>query len=342
MTSGDPPLVSRHGGLPAEVDEVLDRGVLCYLAVRTRHGPHLTPVVYAEDGGRLWVTTARSSSKARAWAADPAVAALVRADGTAVALRGRARTYDALDPATWARSVARAPRLASAAVRFSLRNARFFAGYAVDARHVPLAWTPPGRVFAELRLGAGRVAAEDGSVGSGWGPWPAALDPARTYPPRGGPAGDLLEGVPSSVRRAVGGAGVGALAVDGPGGLSVVPVRWRRGDDGRLQAALTSAVAELAGLGPRSRVALTVDRASAWRASSMTGLLVQGWGRTFVAGEVHRGARALSADLAEVARAARAEAGPAEVLVDIRPDRAVWWRGWSSGTVRPVSGGPSR
>jgi hypothetical protein len=342
MRGSDPSAVSRHRGLPTEVEEALDRGVLCYLAVRTRHGPHLTPVVFVEDGGRLWVTTARSSAKSRAWAADPAVAVLVPTGGPAVALRGRARTYDALDPATWARSVARAPRLASAAVRFSLKNARFFAGYAIDARHIPLAWTPPGRVFVELRLRAGRVAAEDGAVVSGWGPWPTSLEPARTYPPKGGPAADLLEGVPPSVRRAVGESGVGALAVDGPEGLSVVPVRWRRGDDGRLLAALTSTVAELAGLGPKSRVALTLDRASAWRASSMTGLLVQGWGRTFVAGQVHRGARALSADLAEVARAAKADAGPAQVLVDVRPERAVWWRGWSSGTVRPVSGGPSR
>src|SRR4029079_4595970 len=62
---GRTPLVT--GGLPAEAEEVLDRGVLCYLAVRPRFGPHLTPVVYVEDGGRLWVTTARSSAKARAW-----------------------------------------------------------------------------------------------------------------------------------------------------------------------------------------------------------------------------------------------------------------------------------
>jgi hypothetical protein len=298
--------------------------------------------VYAEDGGRLWVTTARRSAKTRAWAADPAIAALVRTGGTALALRGRARTYDVLDPATWARSVASAPRLASATVRFSLKNARFFAGYAVDARHVPLAWTPPGRVFAELRLRAGRVVAEDGSVGPGWGPWPALLDSARTYPPKVGPTAQLLEGVPSSVRRAVGAAGVGALAVDGRDGLSVVPVRWRSLDGGRVHVTLSRELAGLAGLGPRSRVALTLDRASAWRASSMTGVLVQGWGRSFVAGEVHRGSRDLSSDLAEVVRAAKADGGPAEVLLDVRPDRVVWWLGWSSGTVRPVSGGPSR
>jgi hypothetical protein len=127
------------------------------------------------------------------------------------------------------------------------------------------------------------------------------------------------------------------MAVDGPQGLAVVPVRWRRRDDGRLVAALAADAAGLAGLGPRSRVALTVDRASAWRASAMTGLLVQGWGRTFAAGQVHRGARALAADLDEAG-----DGRPADVLVDVLADRAVWWRGWSSGTVRPVSGGPRR
>ena len=52
--------------IPVTARRTLEEGVLCYLGVRTPDGPHVTPVVYALDGSRLWVTTARTSVKARA------------------------------------------------------------------------------------------------------------------------------------------------------------------------------------------------------------------------------------------------------------------------------------
>ena len=65
----------------------------------------------------------------------------------AVTFTGTVRTYDALDRRTWGAAVAGATSIARATAAFSAKNARFFAGYAVDARQVPFAWTPPGRVF---------------------------------------------------------------------------------------------------------------------------------------------------------------------------------------------------
>jgi nitroimidazol reductase NimA-like FMN-containing flavoprotein (pyridoxamine 5'-phosphate oxidase superfamily) len=63
--------------LPSTAQEVLNEAVLVHLAVATPAGQHLTPVVFVLDGGRLWVTTSRTSVKAWAWRRDPSVAGMV-------------------------------------------------------------------------------------------------------------------------------------------------------------------------------------------------------------------------------------------------------------------------
>src|SRR5207247_6018863 len=103
-------------------------------------------------GSSLWITTSRSSVKARTWRRNDRVGGLVRDGDRAVSFAGRVVTYDLLEPESWPRSVLHAPGLTRAATAFTTKNARFFAGYAVDAYRVPLAWTPPGRVFAEIGL----------------------------------------------------------------------------------------------------------------------------------------------------------------------------------------------
>ncbi len=306
--------------IPVPADRILGRGGLCYLAVRTRWGPHLTPLVYVFDGGRLWVTTSRGSVKARAWRRDPHVAALVIEGEAAATFRGRVTSYDAFDPLSWPSAVLAGPRLVEAAARFSLKNARFFAGYAVDAGKVPLAWTPPGRVFAAVRPAAGRVlAGSDPADGPSWGEWRTGARYRRAFaalPPRRG----LDLAIPAAVRRTVGTSGTGALAVEGSGGLTVLPVAWRRsGRQDAYEARVPMAWISLAAAGPEAPAALTVDRASSWRASDMAGTA-----SLFSPEAGGRGRRALLERL-----------GGREdlVLVRLRPHRAVWWKGWTTGTV---------
>ena len=119
--------------LPDAAARVLRAGVLCYLATDHPSGPHVTPVVFALHASRLWVTTSRRSVKARAWRRDDRVGGLVRAGDRAVSFAGRVVTYDLLEPGSWPRSVLHAPSLTRAATAFTTKNARFFAGYAVDA-----------------------------------------------------------------------------------------------------------------------------------------------------------------------------------------------------------------
>jgi hypothetical protein len=293
--------------VPEEAVNVLDRGELAYLGVVTASGPHVTPMVYVLEGGRLWVTTSRTSVKSRAWRRDGAVSGMVGTGDGWVSFRGRVRLFDALDPLSWPATVSAGPRLVKAAARFALKNGRFFAGYAADAGRVPLAWMPPGRVFAGILPAAGRVFGAEGEVVAAWGVWPTGSRYHRSYSELPASRGLDLR-VPADIRKAVGATGSGALALSGHGGLTVLPARWRR-DPGRgaYEATLARPALELAGAGPKSRAALTVDRASRWRASAMTGMLLQGTAELFSLQET-------------------------DGLVRIRPDRVVWWRGWSSGS----------
>ncbi len=320
----------KRSEMPPLAKGILADGEFCYVAAVTPFGPHLTPVVYALDGGRLWLTTARGSVKARAWKTEPRVAGMVRVGERAVVFRGTVTTYDALDPFTWPSAVVSTPRIGRAATRFSMKNARFFFGYARDAYRVPLAWAPPGRVFAAVDPTEARVVdLAEGTVEDGWGAWARGFEPASSFAPASGARSvDAL--IPEDLTDALGASGDGVLAthVDTDGGalVTVVPVGWRR-VRGAYEARLPMPVAELTRAGATVRAALTIDRASAWRAAEMRGILLRGEAETFAPGITKGGAGAL-----------RARVGDGEALVRLAPERAVWWEGWTSGTVaRPAA-----
>jgi hypothetical protein len=284
-------------------------------------------MVFALAGDRVWVTTSRGSVKASAWLLDERVAGVVRAGDRAVAFTGVVATYDLLDPETWGRSLREGPLIALASVRFTRRNARFFAGYAVDAHRVPFAWTPPGRVFAELRIERS-VVFEDGALASVWGDWAAEVGSSDRF--RATRIGDPPLGLlPADVGPALGTGGDAVLALATSGGPVALPVRWLTEGDS-VYAAVSEEALGLSGAGPQVASALAIDRPSWWRASEMVGAMVRGQGEIAVAGRLTSGGRSAS----RIAALAGLEA-PDAALVRIRPERVVWWRGWSSGTVTP-------
>jgi len=289
--------------LTSAAREVLDEGVLCHVASITPSGPHLTPLVFALAGDRVWVTTSRGSTKARSWRRDDRVGGLVVHDGGAVSFGGRVRWHDALEPATWVRSALEGPLVTLASARFTRKNARFFAGYAVDANRVPLAWTPPGRVFGELRIERWARFERDG-LAETWGDWRATTAaPAPSSSRRAGSGGAPIERLPADVAGILEGEGAGALAVSDATAPVVIPVGWRRSGSG-VAVTVPSVADELVATTTGSRVALEVDRASTWRASEMLGAMLRG----------------------SVGRAR-----PSGFELDV--ERVVWWRGWDSGTV---------
>jgi pyridoxamine 5'-phosphate oxidase-like protein len=311
---------------PRIAREVLEAGRFCDLSVETARGPHTTPLVFALSDDRIWVTTARSSVKARAWDVEPRVAGLVRAADRAVTFVGVARMHDVLNPETWAASIVSAPALARASLRFSRKNGRFFAGYAVDAPRVPLAWTPPGRVFAGIEIARGAVL-EAGAVLETWGGWePGGLGSHATYRARGR-GSDPLGAAPAVVSDDLGrGPSDATLTIEGEAGSVVVPARWSAGPH-ELVVAVSFEHVSLGEPAPEERATLVIERSSSWRAREMSGAMVQGAAALFDPATLESGRRSAASRL----RASGAEPD-GSVLIRIDPDRLVWWRGWSSGS----------
>jgi hypothetical protein len=311
--------------------ELLRGGTLARLAVSGPAGLHLTPLVYSISDDRLWVTTSRSSVKARAWTRDPSVGGLVRTGTGSVSFIGTVTRHDVLDPDTWLETFPRAGSVLRAAAVFTRRNARFFAGYAMDARSIPLAWTPPGRVFAEIVLTRGLVI-EEGHVTSRWGSWPRRTGARsemrgafRARRSRGSP----FDGVPIEIADRLGSRGSGALALRE--GMRrppvVIPVSWRVEADGVLVAA-PGELFRLEGAGRDPHAALEIDAGSEWRASEMLGAMLVGDPQVFLSAASSSGRSSAERALDDT------RTDPAEdSLVRIRPERVTWWQGWSSGTV---------
>ncbi len=308
--------------LSTAVQTVLEEGPFCAVAPAAPTGPHCTPLVFASSGGRLWVTTSRRSVKARSWKADPSAAGLVRHGDLAVSFTGRATLYDALDRSTWGDAVAGATSIARATASFSKKNARFFAGYAFDAKQVPFAWTPPGRVFVGIELERTALVDEEG-VQEGKGRWAGTTTSHGTFR-RAAKGADPLSALPREIRGPLGTDGLGALTLVGDRGPVVVPARWRA-DAHALHAALPGETLALAAAGPDAPAAFTVDEPSAWRARDMVGAMVQGTASIHALDALGSGAK--------TARSLAAEIDPnADALVRLAPSRLVWWRGWSSGS----------
>lgn len=310
--------------LSTAVQSVLEEGPFCAVAATTPDGPHCTPLVFAYSGARVWLTTSRRSVKARTWRTDPEMAGLVRHGDLAVTFAGTVKTYDALDKRTWGGAVAGATSIARATAGFSRKNARFFAGYAFDARQVPLAWTPPGRVFVGVDLERTALLDPEG-VQEGRGRWGGEAPGHGTFR-RSKTGDDPFGALPDDVVTDVGREGSGSLAIAGERGPVTLPVRWRA-EATALYAALPAETLALAGAGPDAVVALTVDKPSVWRARDMVGAMLQGEAAFFVDGSVGSGAKTMRELAGSLAPAA-------DALVRIEPRRVVWWKGWSSGSAR--------
>lgn len=313
--------------LSTAVQSVLEEGQFCAVASSTPSGPHCTPLVYALSGGRVWLTTSRRSVKARAWRVDPTVSGLVRHGDLAVAFTGAVQAFDLLDRDTWGATVSEGPQVARAGMRFSRKNARFFAGYAVDARQVPFAWTPPGRVFVAIQIDRTALLDDEG-VQEGWSRWGGEVSSHESFKSARKGA-DPLGPLPRDIRTSIGEDGSGALTLSGSRGPVVLPARWRV-DGGALLAAVPSETLALADAGPEAPTALTIDETSAWRARDMVGAMVQGTGAVYALGRLDTGERSLKT-------AVRAIAPHADALIRITPARYVWWHGWTSGSAEPMS-----
>ena len=308
--------------LPRAARTILNEGTLCYLAAPSPVGPHVTPVVFVLDGGRLWGTTGRGTTKASLWRREAVAGGLVGLGSRWLSFRGPVTLYDALDPSTWAASLRRGPRVASASARFSLKNARFFAGYARDATRVPLAWTPPARVIFSIDLSAGALL-DSGTVLERWGSWSRSVEGMRSF--RRAEPGLSEERLPEEAGELLREPGEGTVGIAGENGPVVLPARWS-GSAGTVYARVPAAILSLAGVRRETPASLVVDRASGWRAAKMRGVLLRGPSACYVPDALTTGRGELEKQAGELS--------PGEAVFRIRPRSAVWWSGWTSGTVK--------
>ena len=265
------------------------------LALRSGRLPLVNPAVFSFARGSVWMTTSRYAAKTIIARRDPRAAFLVDGGTKAVLLRGTAEVLDPLKVASQVRAMLEGPGYALGMAEYALRNAPFFAGYALDIARLPREWMPYNRVVLRLRL-----TEADLVEGAPFPPAQAARVPA----------------VPAEVSRRL--AGVSrAYACWIEGGVPVLRPAFWEVDRGQVTVAPTSGRPRVGSPG-----ALVVESHHRFRPSMMVGACIRG---TFAA----------SSDgdsIAERYGLAPPEVPP---VVDLKVERVTSWRGFAITTAAP-------
>lgn len=246
-----------------DVDDVLSRGQLVYLAVRTKGGPLVTPVLYGVGGGRLWFVTRRQVLKARLLARRPDTAWVVRDGERAVAMRGRASLLTAATPVAWIRHTTRPPfGLPFGLGSWAVRNPREVAGFVVDGVTRPSTIAPHNFVLVSLE--------------------PTATEPALLPlgSPTDGPGLPLPEGVPAGLDALLRRTGWVTVGLDTAAGVVAVPGVW---DPRRAVVRVPARL--LDGVGSTLPACVTFDEPVRGRPTQQRGVVLRGDAELTSAGE---------------------------------------------------------
>lgn len=283
--------------LTREASEILGKTTIGMLALRSGRLPLVNPAVFSFAGGSLWMTTSRYAAKTIIARRDPRAAFLVDGGENAVLMRGALEIFDPLNVSNDVRAVLDGPAYFLGLAGYALRNAPFFAGYALDLMRLPREWMPYNRVALRLRLSDADIV-----KGAPFPPAQAARVPA----------------VPAEVSRRLAGVSRGyACWIEG--GMPVIRPAFWEVDRGRVTIAPTSGK-------PRSGApgALVVESHHRFRPSLMVGACVRG---TFAA----------SSGGEEIAERYGLDASEVPPAIDLRAERVTSWRGFAITTSVPRS-----
>jgi len=284
--------------LTREASDILGRASIGMLALRSGRLPLVNPAVFSYAGGSVWMTTSRYAAKTVMARRDPRAAFLVDAGTEAVLLRGVAEVLDPLNIPSQLRAFFEGPGYALGMVEYALRNAPFFAGYALDLARLPREWMPYNRVVLRLRLSDADLVVEGA-------PFPAA-QAAR------------VPAVPAEVSRRLAGVSRGyACWIEG--GLPVLRPAFWDVDRGQVSVAPTSGHPRAGSLG-----ALVVEWHHRFRPSMMVGACIRGTFSASSDGEA----------IAERYEIGTAEVPP---VIDLKVERVTSWRGFHISTAVPRS-----
>jgi len=283
--------------LTSEAGAILGRSSIGMLALRSGRLPLVNPAVYSYAQGSLWMTTSRYAAKTIIARRDPRAAFLVDGEDRAVLLRGALEVSDPLNVSNDVRALLDGPAYFLGLASYALRNAPFFAGYALDLMRLPREWRPYNRVILRLR-------ASDADLVEG-APFPAA-QAAR------------VPSVPAEVSKRLAGVARGyACWIEG--GMPVLrPAFWEVAR-GQVTVAPTSGKPRSGSVG-----ALVVEWHHRFRPSMMVGACVRG---TFAASDDGTG-------IAERYGIEESEVPP---VIELNPERVTSWRGFTTTTSVPRS-----
>lgn len=283
--------------LTREAGDILGGASIGMLALRSGRLPLVNPAVFSYARGSVWMTTSRYAAKTLIARRDPRAAFLVDGGTRAVLLRGMAEVLDPLNIPSQLRTFFEGPGYALGMAGYALRNAPFFAGYALDLARLPREWMPYNRVVLRLRLNEADLV-----EGAPFPPAQAARVPA----------------VPAEVSRRLAGVSRGyACWIEG--GLPVLRPAFWEVEGGHVSVAPTSGRPRSGSAG-----ALVVESHHRFRPSMMVGACVRG---TFVPSDG-------GPLIAERYAIEPSEVPPA---IALRVERVTSWRGFAITTAVPRS-----
>ena len=281
--------------LTRDARAILGRSTIGMLALHSGRAPLVNPAVFSFAVGAVWMTTSRYAAKTVIARRDPRAAFLVDGGDKALLVRGAIEIFDPLSLSNDVRAVLEGPGFFLGMAGYALRNASFFAGYALDLMRLPREWMPYNRVVLRMKLSDADIV-----EGAPFPPAQAARVPA----------------VPAEVSRRLAGVSRG-YACWFEGGLPVLRPAFWEVDHGLITIAPTSGRPKSGSPG-----ALVVESHHRFRPSMMVGACVRG---TFAHSTEREG-------IAERYGLAASQVPP---IIDLTPDRVTSWRGFAITTAVP-------
>lgn len=261
--------------LTAGARRVLARAPQIAVALSTTQGPHCTPELFVESGGRLWCLTAANTLKARRLSRDGSVSFVATSGSDLVAGRGRATVIDAVTPLRNLRRPDLALLAPAAVGRFTARNSVELAGAAVDLVAGRLGrGIPPRRVAICIEVDDFAVVRDGRLVeATAWSPAPDA-DPA-SGPGGTGPGSEpVIDEVPEGLRDLTTAGPASVAWTTNTGQVVALAGEW----DGVGNALVPTDLFELVGAASRSQAAIMRDEWTGYGPSGKQGLMLRGTG----------------------------------------------------------------
>jgi pyridoxamine 5'-phosphate oxidase-like protein len=280
-----------------------------YVAVETKSGPHVTPVLHAPAAGAAWFLVPRSTLKARVLRARPRAGLLLRCGERSLVLGGRVRLLDPLRPDASPATLARAGSAPLALGAYSLRNPRELAGFALDALRLPGRSLPPNLLLAAFEPDRVALVSAD-AVETSRGGWPEDAGALPAGRPKAGArdrAPFALPDLPDEVADLPLEDGPAVLGWMTSAGPIALPASW---DAAAMRATVSAELLEACGASPEAPACLTFDAADSARPTGKRGLMIRGEGRVL-------------------------EVDGSGARVSVEPDGVTHWAGFDAGTALP-------